>query len=250
MTDFPTNGLTRTPRVEELRRYLPQRMGAFLPIIHKRLPASVLLPSVDIGFQLANDCVAWALLTAMASQLHAHGYLSYSPWTLYAQFNGGRDEGGHFGAACKALRLGGVASWEQWVYNHHRWDDPVTVGTPHRILGYKCLSPWGPAFDLSAVKRELAAGRSLVMGMHVGSTWQRYSGGIIEREESPSGGHAMAVIGYTSRSLIFQNSWGKGWGREGLAYVSHECAAREQLGAWAIKVDTHYAEYYAGRMWT
>jgi len=247
---FPT-GLTRTPRAEELRHYLPQRLGSvFLPFVRKQLPRKMLLPTIDVGFQLANDCVAWALLTAMASQLDIGGYMPYAPWSLYAQFNNGKDGGGHFGAACKALRRGGVAAWGRWPYPERRWNDPVTVGTPYRIIGYRCLSPWGHAFDLQAIKRELALGRALVLGMHVGSTWQRYSGGIIEREESPTGGHAMAIIGYNDdqRCLTFQNSWGKNWGEDGFARVSYECVKREQLGAWAIVTDPR--AYWGGRRGT
>ena len=34
------------------------------------------------------------------------------------------------------------------------------------------------------------------------------------------GGHAVALVGYTSEHFIVRNSWGTGWGDQGYAYAS------------------------------
>jgi C1A family cysteine protease len=37
---------------------------------------------------------------------------------------------------------------------------------------------------------------------------------------SASGGHAVALVGYTPDRLIVRNSWGADWGDQGFAYAS------------------------------
>ena len=37
-----------------------------------------------------------------------------------------------------------------------------------------------------------------------------------------SGGHAVAIVGYTPADFIVRNSWGTGWGDKGFGYASHK----------------------------
>lgn len=47
-------------------------------------------------------------------------------------------------------------------------------------------------------------------------------------------GHAISLIGWNKNYLIGQNSWGKGWGENGLFYIPKDYLPME---AWAVLVD-------------
>jgi hypothetical protein len=47
-------------------------------------------------------------------------------------------------------------------------------------------------------------------------------------------GHAVSLIGWTDEYLVGQNSWGTGWGSQGIFYIPESYAPIE---AWAVLVD-------------
>ena len=49
----------------------------------------------------------------------------------------------------------------------------------------------------------------------------------------PMSGHAMLALGWNELGFIVQNSWGKEWGKDGLAILPYEYAIRE---AWGISL--------------
>ena len=63
----------------------------------------------------------------------------------------------------------------------------------------------------------------------VDRTWERAADADGEldryREETPAGGHAACLVGYTGTHFIVRNSWGRRWGDGGFAYASEEYAA-------------------------
>lgn len=42
------------------------------------------------------------------------------------------------------------------------------------------------------------------------------------KDQKPTGGHAMTVVGYTKNSFIIRNSWGRDWGDNGYCYYSFD----------------------------
>ena len=61
--------------------------------------------------------------------------------------------------------------------------------------------------------------------LDVDSNWnklQNKSSGILDNYEVPTrpAGHAVAIVGYTSKRFIVRNSWGTYWGDKGFAYPS------------------------------
>ncbi|MFZ6689771.1 hypothetical protein ACO0K0_18680 [Undibacterium sp. SXout11W] len=57
---------------------------------------------------------------------------------------------------------------------------------------------------------------------------------LIPAEAQGIGGHAFALIGYTSQGFVVQNSWGTGWGCQGLAILSYEDWQNNGTDAWAV----------------
>lgn len=50
------------------------------------------------------------------------------------------------------------------------------------------------------------------------------------------GGHAVCLVGYTTKHFIVRNSWGTSWGDEGFAYASNEYAAKAFTEAYGAVV--------------
>ena len=54
--------------------------------------------------------------------------------------------------------------------------------------------------------------------------------------ETASGGHAVAIVGYTEDRFIIRNSWGTTWGDKGFAYASMDYANAAFTEAYGVTV--------------
>ena len=59
---------------------------------------------------------------------------------------------------------------------------------------------------------------------------------LIPVQDQGIGGHAFALIGYTSQGFVVQNSWGTGWGCQGLAILTYEDWQNNCTDAWAVSL--------------
>lgn len=70
------------------------------------------------------------------------------------------------------------------------------------------------------------------------------------RGASGGGGHAFAIVGYTSCGFIVQNSWGNGWGSQGLAILSYDDWIANGWDCWAsqlgVVTENHHAAALGG----
>lgn len=70
---------------------------------------------------------------------------------------------------------------------------------------------------LEDIRRALAMGSPVVFGAKIGAELSADRGGIVRKPRSYRGNHAMLIVGYEpDGTLLVQNSWGKGVGREGI----------------------------------
>lgn len=60
--------------------------------------------------------------------------------------------------------------------------------------------------------------------------------GVIPHRTGVTGGHAFALVGYTSKGFWVQNSWGKSWGQGGLALWSYEDWYENLVDAWVLSL--------------
>ncbi|TGD73486.1 peptidase C1 [Mangrovimicrobium sediminis] len=60
--------------------------------------------------------------------------------------------------------------------------------------------------------------------------------GTIDLRPGITGGHAFAIVGYTNKGFWVQNSWGKTWGKGGLALWSYEDWYQNLQDAWVLNV--------------
>jgi len=80
---------------------------------------------------------------------------------------------------------------------------------------------------VSPVKKSIAAGKPVIIGMNCPNSFYNAKG-VWKPEETPYekfGGHAMCVIGYDDDmyggAFEIQNSWGTGWGNDGYIWITY-----------------------------
>ena len=59
---------------------------------------------------------------------------------------------------------------------------------------------------------------------------------VIPRHDTIIGGHAFAIVGYNSKGFWVQNSWGKSWGKNGVALWLYEDWAENVKDAWVVQL--------------
>ena len=59
---------------------------------------------------------------------------------------------------------------------------------------------------------------------------------VIERKGKADGGHAIALVGYTSQGFVVQNSWGPGWGKKGFALLPYEDFMIHATDVWVAQL--------------
>ena len=94
---------------------------------------------------------------------------------------------------------------------------------------------WSPVGGTAAeLKRMLLVG-PLAVAMHVYPDFQHYRGGVYEHAGVDDINHALLLIGWDDSlgAWIVRNSWGRGWGQQGCAYVRYGCC---RLGSYAHRV--------------
>ena len=74
-------------------------------------------------------------------------------------------------------------------------------------------------------------GRAVRQGRAAGAHRARPTIPVIEcRPGEPDGGHAFAIVGYTDRGFVVQNSWGPDWGRGGFGILTYADWRAERHG--------------------
>lgn len=78
--------------------------------------------------------------------------------------------------------------------------------------------------NLAGWRKWIALNGPILTRLDVDATWDKATAnkGKLDSYQSGTtrGGHAIALVGYTSKHFIVRNSWGTGWGDKGFAYAS------------------------------
>ncbi len=59
---------------------------------------------------------------------------------------------------------------------------------------------------------------------------------FVEKDTQTEGGHAFAIVGYNDEGFIVQNTWGKSFGRNGLAVLSYADWSRNGYDCWVAQL--------------
>jgi C1A family cysteine protease len=229
------------PKAPELRAFVPTRFDL-----------SAQFPPIGHQFQ-QSSCVAWAAGYALRSF-----YLSKkdrmdvsqpqnvpSPAYIYNHANWCKGAANCMNAGMQVFHSldilkGGVLSLADMPYDPLRCSPGPSVemqrgATKFRIHAWQYVNPK----SLEQIRQQIADGQPVVFGMSVAPSIHGHRGGGVyshDPGERTDGAHAMVLIGYDDnrRAFRLQNSWGKGWGDEGRAWMAYDTFERNANDAYII----------------
>lgn len=196
-----------------------------------------------------GSCVGWATAYAARTLAEARrlsvddrsaiAKLRFSPAFVYNQVkDGGCDRGSKIPEALNLMRTQGVVPLSAFPYDAgqcHAMPSPALAQQAgnYRIKGYSRLFNSDSTAKHVAVRRALAQGRPVVIGMWVSDEFNRvkevYQPSANDARDLALGrleGHAMTVIGYDDSkyggAFELVNSWGTQWGNGGFAWVRYQ----------------------------
>ncbi|MGH8894628.1 MAG: C1 family peptidase [Actinomycetes bacterium] len=107
------------------------------------------------------------------------------------------------------------------------------IATQLKIAAYFNLGT-----DPTGWRTWLAGSGPILTRLDVDSTWDAATANkgklTTYRPSTARGGHAVALVGYTSTGFIVRNSWGTGWGDKGYAYASNAYARKAFTEAYGV----------------
>jgi hypothetical protein len=107
-----------------------------------------------------------------------------------------------------------------------------------RASQYKIGSYYNLGTDLRQWRRWIALHGPVMVRLDVDDAFYdaALTAGVLRAHNRMAtyGGHAVALVGYTSRRFVVRNSWGTGWGDEGFAYATNAYARGAVTEAYGV----------------
>lgn len=236
--------------IDECARTESIRSGAIEARLGKRLGVSPLAVNllgrhVDVRDQkFTSACVGFAIAGALQTRLTYLGYKPgrFSPLAIYAiarQLEGLYknkplpDDGSFPFLAMSGVKRFGMVSEDKWAFDDHVEDrvqkeipiDVFSTASQFRISNFSRIDANG-ATRSKLCMAALAKGHPVLLGMQVGSEFERYQSGNdpIGAETTNTGGHMTYLVGYEDGGRVFigANSWTRNWGDNGLYKIRSE----------------------------
>jgi len=246
-TAYYTGSLPNDPEVE---RGLPiaEHHRAFLP---ERVDLSSRMPPVGSQGHLGS-CSAWAAYAARSyytgalerRDLQQPANLLSPNYVFHLARGGGRVcEGSSYDDVVKVLRRGAL-SLADYAYSDACLPPapPQLVARAHdfRVRGLNRV-------DISRrddAKGQLARSAPVLISFYASTAFQKFRGAetfterAMPRDDKKAGWHAMTLVGYDERRQAFRliNSWGRGWGDHGYAWISYDLLQTHIRGAYTLDI--------------
>ncbi|KPC61867.1 hypothetical protein ADL29_22525 [Streptomyces chattanoogensis] len=211
-------------------------VGAKPSATQAALPASVDLskyaPAPGNQGQVGS-CAAWAVDYTAYGVLEREQKIAggpQAPMFTYAQVVKGQQRGtslaDHFRIAMKQ----GVDAKSHYYQGDFDYTSQPTAGERRNAAKWK-LSGYTPLHTGSQLKNDvkaaLAKGLPVTVAMPVHNSFFNVTPQVAASYsyyptagDPMAGGHAMAIVGYTSKGVRVENSWGSGWGDHGFINLS------------------------------
>jgi C1A family cysteine protease len=203
---------------------------------------------------------------AFNNYIHASRLFLYKVTRNLLQWTG--DTGAYLRSTMGALVLFGAPPEQYYPYEIANFDSEppafcYAFGLSYRAISYYRLDPPGtaPSDLLNRIKTNLAAGLPSMFGFTVYSSYsQADTTGKIPFPadgETVVGGHAILAVGYddgmkiknnipggveTTGALLFQNSWGTGWGDQGYGWLPYEYVLQGLAADWWALLKNDWVE--------
>ncbi len=219
----PPEVLKRATVAEAPRGSLPATadLSAAVPVPRRQSPS--------------GTCASWAVTYAAGSEAVRRGeagraLVPLSPAFTYALAGGSVSclRPTRISATLEVLRTVGALPLAEFAFDPYACAREPTQRERERAANWR-IKGWSKvdARDLAAVKGQLVAGRPVIFGMDIGPAFRGLKGDrpFATVETGPGlTGHAMVLVGYDDAKGAFrlQNSWGRGWGDGGYAWIAYE----------------------------
>jgi len=253
-TDIATarsTGATLDPdRYEEVPKAPPLARGNFSALPSRASLKDYAPRPGNQGEQ--GSCVGWAtayaartVLAAKARHTRPAPSAAFSPAYVFNQIRGpGCDSGSLIDDALGLMTRQGVMPLSEFPYTDKKCSKVPTareqemagkyrIGGRQRLFGPRDRNRHMP------VRRALAAGHPVVIGMLLPQSFEHYISGVFRPSDAErrvmengdwhnsqlfDGGHALTVVGYDDDGGWFeiQNSWGTDWGEHGYFRISYQ----------------------------
>ena len=199
-----------------------------------------------LRWELSNGpAIMGGVATAPQTVDRISARMLYQNARLYDEWKGEDYEGSSCRGAMKGFHKHGVCAEKFWPNFEKRnkpgapragWDDsaPETpLGAYFRIDGKSIVDMQSAIFETHAiyVSADVHDGWD-----RIGNNRKSIDDAVIGPPRNPDdlGGHAFAMVGYTSDGFIVQNSWGPDWGFHGFAILPYEDWTRHGTDAWTL----------------
>ena len=165
------------------------------------------------------------------------GRMLYQMAKLHDEWPGDGCEGSSLRGAIKGWHNTGVCRRELWPDNVPPDQDALDFkraldARNHTLGAYYRLRSSLP--DFHAALNETGV---LYVSAQIHQGWERADAkGLIAPDGASLGGHAFAIVGYDERGFWIQNSWGKGWGKNGLGLWTYEDWVQDMMDAWVVQL--------------
>ncbi|MEU9123496.1 C1 family peptidase [Streptomyces sp. NPDC048506] len=180
-----------------------------------------------------GSCAAWAVDYTAYGVLEHEQKISggpQAPMFSYAQVVKGQERGTSLADHLRIAMKQGIDAKSHYWQGDFDYTTQPTAGETRNAAKWK-LSGYTPLHTGSRIKAEVKA--ALAKGLPVAVAMPVHNSffGVTPREAAsysyyPSaadpmaGGHAMAIVGYNSKGVRVENSWGSGWGDHGFINLS------------------------------
>jgi len=243
-------GLLPSPEEDYPRLTLDAAAGPLPPAVD----LSGGMPSVGNQGRQAS-CVGWAIAYYCRSyQEGVENHRSpaqtdelFSPAYIYNQRSDkSRDVGMSMVSGLRIAVGQGVATLSAMPYNAADSTSQPSAeahaeAALYRSLSYFNLFTRQGSANLLLLKQHLAKGGVLLLAVPIYSEFYRVNSynpiiGAPAAGSTYYGGHAVTVIGYddAAKTFKFVNSWGRGWGDYGYAYLTYDFVQRYAWEAWVL----------------
>jgi hypothetical protein len=172
-------------------------------------------------------CVGHGSATAFtfAWLISGQAYHEFSPTSIYARINGGRDQGAQVGDGLLCLKKYGAALMSQFGEDKI-WEQQLTADVRKTATRFRVVEAY-KINDWTEMGTALMKGFMVVSGLAVGDNFSNLDrNGVAPLPDRVTGGHCLAHYGLRQVGGTFvaktRNSWGMSWGVGGDCYLQKD----------------------------